>query len=53
MRKKDFDAINDALVRIGTNSPEELTNREFAVRNGTIMGIMIWLAKYYNENKED
>ena len=53
MKKKDFDAINDALVRVGSHTPEELTEREDMIRKGTIMGFMMWLAKYYDENKED
>lgn len=53
MKKKDFDAINEALVRAAAHSPKELTEKEKLVRNGTILGFMVWLAKYYDENKED
>lgn len=53
MKKKDFDAINEALVRAASHSPLILTEREDMVRKGTVMGLMIWLAEYYDKNKED
>ena len=53
MKKREFDDIQDALIRIGTSTSIKLTRREDLVRSGTIMGFMMWLNDYYEKNKEE
>lgn len=53
MKKKDFDAIHEMLVKVGSASPKGLTENEDLIRRGTILGFMMWLAEYYDKNKED
>lgn len=53
MKAKEYNDIKDALIRVGTSTSIKLTRGEDLVRRGTIMGFMMWLTEYYENNKED
>lgn len=53
MKEKEFNDIQDALIRIGTSTSIKLTHKEDIVCRGTIMGFMMWLTEYYEKNKEE
>ena len=53
MKKQDFEAINNALIRVATGTKVHTTENEDLMIKGVIMGIMMWLDEYYEKHKEE